>query len=167
MFVLQYCHELSLSAFVLPGLQKTNGLSSTRALASGGRRGRAKMKGRDPDFKRRRSKFVRPSIPAAALSVLIVASTPQASLADEGGVSFWLPGLLGNPLVAVPGQPGWSFYTFGYNTNVSAGANVAAAREITIGALNPTLRANLSAHLTAPARATRHVLRALRRPRLG
>jgi hypothetical protein len=32
---------------------------------------------------------------------------------------------------------------------VSAGANVAAAREIEIGALNPTLRANLSAHLTA------------------
>jgi hypothetical protein len=44
---------------------------------------------------------------------------------------------------------GFSFSTFGYNTNASAGANVAAAREIEIGALNPTLRGNLSAHLNA------------------
>jgi hypothetical protein len=106
------------------------------------------MKGRNPDFKRGRSKFVRPSIPAAAFSALIIASTPQASLADEGGVSFWLPGIFGS-LAAVPGTPGFSFGTFVYNTNVSAGANVAAAREIEIGVLNPTLRANLSAHLTA------------------
>jgi hypothetical protein len=106
------------------------------------------MKGRNPNFRHRRSKFVRPSIPAAALSVLIVASTLQASLADEGGVSFWLPGLFGS-LAAVPGTPGFSFSTFGYNTNVSAGGNVAAAREIEIGVLNPTVRANLSAHLTA------------------
>ena len=106
------------------------------------------MKGRNPDFKRKRSKFVPPLIPAAVLSMLIVASTPRASLADEGGVSFWLPGLFGS-LAAVPGTPGFSFTTLGYNTNVSAGANVAAAREIEIGTLNPTLRANLSAHLTA------------------
>jgi hypothetical protein len=52
-------------------------------------------------------------------------------------------------LAAVPGQPGWSFATFGYNTNVSAGANVAAAREIEIGALSPSLRANLAASLYA------------------
>jgi hypothetical protein len=106
------------------------------------------MKGLNLDFERRRSKFVRPLIPAAALSVSIMASLPRASLADEGGVSFWLPGLFGS-LAAVPGTPGFSFSTFGYNTNVSAGANVAAAREIEIGALNPTLRVNLSAHLTA------------------
>jgi hypothetical protein len=75
-----------------------------------------------------------------------LASTPQASLADEGGVSFWLPGTFGS-WPAVPGQPGWSFATFGYNTNVSAGAN--AAREIEIGALSPSLRANLAASLHA------------------
>jgi hypothetical protein len=85
---------------------------------------------------------------AVAFSILVIASTPQASLADEGGVSFWLPGTFGSS-AAVPGQPGWSFATFGYNTNVSAGANVAAAREIKIGALNPTLQANLSATLHA------------------
>jgi hypothetical protein len=95
-----------------------------------------------------RGKCVRSLLLVTAFSTLIIALTPQASLADEGGVSFWLPGLFGS-LAAVPGTPGFSFSTFGYNTNVSAGANVAAAREIEIGALNPTLRANLSAHLTA------------------
>jgi len=74
--------------------------------------------------------------------------TPKVSLAAEDGVSFWLPGTFSS-LAAVPGTPGFSFSTFGYNTNVSAGANVAAAREIEIGALNPTLRANLSATLHA------------------
>jgi hypothetical protein len=84
----------------------------------------------------------------AVITMFVSAVTPQLSIADEGGVSFWLPGTFGS-LAAVPGQPGWSFATFGYNTNVSAGANVAAAREIEIGALNPTLRANLSATLHA------------------
>jgi hypothetical protein len=85
---------------------------------------------------------------ATAFSMLVIAFTPQASLADEGGVSFWLPGTFGS-LAAVPGEPGWSFATIGYNTNVSAGANVSAAREIEIGALNPTLRVNLAASLHA------------------
>src|SRR5215472_6651974 len=108
------------------------------------------MKGSNPDLNRFGcGKTVRALFPAAALSMLIIAAAPQVSLADEGGVSFWLPGLLGTPLVAVPGTPGFSFSNVLYNTNVSAGGNVAAARAITIGALNPTLRANLAAHLTA------------------
>jgi hypothetical protein len=94
-----------------------------------------------------RGKSVRALFSAASFSTLIIASTPQVALADEGGVSFWLPGLLGNPLAAAPGQPGWSLETFFYNTNVNAGANVAAAREIQIGAISPSLRVNLSATL--------------------
>jgi hypothetical protein len=82
-----------------------------------------------------RGKSVRVLFSAASFSTLIIATTPQVPLADEGGVSFWLPGILGDPLAAVPGQPGWSLETFFYNTNVNAGANVAAAREIQIGAL--------------------------------
>jgi hypothetical protein len=85
---------------------------------------------------------------AAATLTLVIALAPQISRADEGGVSFWLPGTFGS-LAAVPGQPGWSFATIGYNTSVSAGANVAAAREIEIGALSPTLRVNLAASLHA------------------
>jgi hypothetical protein len=71
--------------------------------------------------------------------------TPGASLADEGGVSFWLPGLFGS-LAAVPGQPGWSLGSFLYNTSVRAGSDVATAREITIGRFDP--RVNLGASLS-------------------
>jgi len=78
----------------------------------------------------------------------VIALTPQASFPDEGGVGFWLPGTSGS-LAAAPGQPGFSFSIFVYNTNVSAGGSVAAAREIQIAALNPTLRANLSPSLHA------------------
>ena len=93
---------------------------------------------------------LRSRVTSLALTILAGALTPRAALADEGGVSFWLPGTFGS-LAAVPGQPGWSFATFGYNTNVNAGTGVSAAREITIGALNPTLRANLSATLHGDA----------------
>src|SRR5262245_47056173 len=76
---------------------------------------------------------------------------PTLALADEGGVSFWLPGLFGS-LAAVPQPaPGWSLLTFSYYTNVSAGADVAAAREVQIGRFTPTLTANLSAALHANA----------------
>ena len=72
----------------------------------------------------------------SALALALVA--PTALFADEGGVSFWLPGLFGS-LAAVPQPtPGWSFVTFSYYTNVSAGADVAAAREIQIGRFTPT-----------------------------
>jgi hypothetical protein len=89
-----------------------------------------------------------PALFAAGLLTWAFALMPQASLADEGGVSFWLPGIFGS-LAAVPGQPGWSFSTTGYNTNVNAGASVATAREIEIGAINPSLRVSLTANLHA------------------
>jgi len=46
---------------------------------------------------------------------------PQRAAADEGGVSFWLPGNFGS-LAAVPGTPGWSWATVYYHTSVSSGA---------------------------------------------
>src|SRR5690349_24497001 len=50
---------------------------------------------------------------AAAFAALgLIALTPAAALADNGGVGFWLPGTMGS-LSAVPGQPGMS-YTFQY-----------------------------------------------------
>jgi hypothetical protein len=82
----------------------------------------------------------------AAAAILAVADLiPSASLADEGGVSFWLPGFFGS-LSALPVQPGMSLGTFFYNTSVRAGSDVATAREITIGRFNPTV--NLGASLT-------------------
>ena len=82
-----------------------------------------------------------------ALAIGAAASLiPGAALADEGGVSFWLPGLYGS-LAAVPTGPGWSYFSFLYNTNVRGGADVATAREITIGRFNPTLNLSLNASL--------------------
>ena len=56
----------------------------------------------------------------------------QTAMADEGGVSFWIPGFFGS-LAAVPQQPGWSLTDMFYNTNVKGGGDVALAREFEIG----------------------------------
>jgi hypothetical protein len=82
------------------------------------------------------------------LTVTLVASTPNIADADEGGVGFWLPGFFGS-LAATPQQPGWSFAAIYYHTSVSAGGDVARAREITLGRFNPTVNVNLSLNLAA------------------
>jgi hypothetical protein len=75
----------------------------------------------------------------------------QPAAADEGGVSMWLPGIFGS-LAAVPQQaPGWSLVTTYYHTSVSAGGDVARAREITIGRFPANLSATLNANLDAKA----------------
>ena len=66
-----------------------------------------------------------------AITLAAVVSAPKSLLADEGGVSFWVPGFFGS-LAASPQQPGWSLANIYYNTNVSAGAGVALAREFQI-----------------------------------
>jgi len=43
---------------------------------------------------------------ALALSIAVVAVSP--AIADEGGVSFWVPGFFGS-LAATPQVPGFSF----------------------------------------------------------
>jgi hypothetical protein len=74
----------------------------------------------------------------------------QCALADEAGVSFWLPGFFGT-LAAAPQQPGWSLANIYYHTSVSAGGNVALAREFEIGQVpaNITLTARLNASINA------------------
>jgi hypothetical protein len=94
--------------------------------------------------------ILRSSAVAAILGVGIFAATSSASLADESGTSFWLPGTYGS-LAAVPGTPGWAVASVYYHTSVSAGADVAAAREIQIGRFNPALNVNLNANLHATA----------------
>src|SRR5262245_50297211 len=80
---------------------------------------------------------------AAALALL-----PEASRADENGVSLWLPGLYGS-LAAAPLVPGWSLGIVGYHTSVGASGNVAAERQIQIGQVPATANVNLNASLTA------------------
>lgn len=80
--------------------------------------------------------------------VALVSLSTQTALADETGVSFWVPGQFGS-LAAVPTTPGWSLGTVYYHTSVSASGSVAAAREVEIGHLAPTLNVSLNANLKA------------------
>ncbi|HMK69196.1 MAG TPA: transporter [Stellaceae bacterium] len=70
-----------------------------------------------------------------------IACAPSLARADEGGVSFWIPGYISS-LAAVPSQPGFSLATIYLHESVSAGSNVAFARQITSGGL--TLKFNNS-----------------------
>jgi hypothetical protein len=109
----------------------------------------------DPTKRRifNRSKLVRPQCVGllavvAALAIICVQSIPNRASADEGGVSFWLPGQFGS-LAAVPGAPGWGLGTIYYHTTVGGSADIARSREIEIGRFNPTINLNLSANLHA------------------
>ena len=93
---------------------------------------------------------LRTSAATAVLCAGLLSSAASVALADEAGTSFWLPGIFGS-LAAAPGQPGWAFASVYYHTSVSAGADVARARELQIGRFNPTLNVTLNATLKANA----------------
>jgi hypothetical protein len=57
---------------------------------------------------------------AMGLAVAIAAWPGSVVLADEGGVSFWLPGQYGS-FAAVAPSPGWSMPLVFYNYGGSAG----------------------------------------------
>jgi hypothetical protein len=85
---------------------------------------------------------------AAVLSALYTTLAPQDARADENGVSFWIPGFFGS-LAATPQQPGWSFATINYFTDVSGGGAIGLDREVSIGPFNPTLNATINANVHA------------------
>src|SRR5277367_6092149 len=64
---------------------------------------------------------------AMGLAVAIAAWPGMAAFADEGGVSFWLPGQYGS-FAAVAPEPGWSMPFVFYNYGGSAGRGVALPR---------------------------------------
>src|SRR5574338_803624 len=84
---------------------------------------------------------------AAALLSLCFANVAQA---DEGGVSFWVPGFFGS-LAATPQQPGFSYASIYYHTSVSAGGDVAFARQVNRGRITANFTGNLNANLDARA----------------
>src|SRR5262245_33188141 len=96
------------------------------------------------------ARSIRPIAAIAVFALATIVSAPRSALADEGGVSFWLPGFFGS-LAAAPQQPGWALTSIYYHTSVSAGADVARAREFEIGRLPLTATANVSASLQARA----------------
>ena len=64
----------------------------------------------------------------AAAVVLPLALAGQSAVADEGGVSFWLPGQMGS-FSAVPGEPGWTVPVIYYHTEPDA----EASKQYTLG----------------------------------
>src|SRR5271170_6207740 len=82
----------------------------------------ASTESRPPIAHRRRLNF------AAIVLAPAIMVFSQRALADESGISFWIPGFFGS-LAATPQQPGWSLAMVDYHTSVSAGGNVALARE--------------------------------------
>jgi hypothetical protein len=102
----------------------------------------------------RESVFAGPQSVRSARATIVVAgfaaivATANTSQADEGGVSFWLPGIYGS-LAAAPQQPGWSFAAINYFDSVSASGSIAAAREVTVGRFNPAVNVNLNVNVNA------------------
>jgi hypothetical protein len=93
-------------------------------------------------------RLLRSSLVIASIAVGSVAAVPEIARADEGGVSFWVPGFFGS-LAAVPEQPGWSVAEIFYHDSVSASGDVARAREIEIGRIPANLNVNLNANVNA------------------
>jgi hypothetical protein len=56
----------------------------------------------------------------AAIAALGLLAAPAC--ADEGGISFWLPGQFGS-LAAAPSTPGWQAAVVYYHTSIDAGGN--------------------------------------------
>ncbi|WFU75538.1 transporter [Bradyrhizobium sp. CB2312] len=89
-------------------------------------------------------------LPLKVVAVAALLLSPaHTALADEGGVSFWVPGLYGS-LAAVPQQaPGWSVTTIYWHDSVSAGRDVSRAREFQIGGIPANVTANVNANLNS------------------
>jgi hypothetical protein len=85
-----------------------------------------------------------------AIGLVAIALSSQAVRADEGGVSFWIPGFYGS-LAAAPQVPGWSLTTIYYHTSVSGNGDVAFAREVPVGRLNVPFTGQVNANLKADA----------------
>jgi hypothetical protein len=82
------------------------------------------------------------------LAFAFLANNP--SVADQGGVSFWLPGTFGS-LAATPLEPGWSASALYVHSDVSAGGNVAASRTLGFAGRTANLTVNLNANISATA----------------
>jgi hypothetical protein len=85
----------------------------------------------------------------AILACTAVGASTSAT-ADEGGISFWVPGFFGS-LAAAPAQPGFALANIYYHTSVSAGADVAFARQVNRGNLTTNFTGNLNLSLKGDA----------------
>jgi hypothetical protein len=70
--------------------------------------------------------------------------------ADEGGLSFWIPGFFGS-LSAAPQVPGPTLTEVYYHATVEASGSLAFGRQVPIGTFSPTLAGTFSGNLKANA----------------
>jgi hypothetical protein len=70
--------------------------------------------------------------------------------ADEGGLSFWIPGFFGS-LSAAPQVPGFTLTEVYYHASVEASGSLAFARQVPIGTFSPTLAGTFSGNLKGDA----------------
>ena len=82
--------------------------------------------------------------------MLMLGTLSEPACADEGGVSYWLPGRFSS-LSATPQVPGWSMAEVYYHTTIGGSGAVAAAREIEIGKIPASANVSLNARLNAQA----------------
>ena len=87
---------------------------------------------------------------AVPVAGTIVVCTATSSFADEGGVGFWVPGFVAS-LAATPQVPGFSFANIVYYSQISAGGNVAFAKQVAAGNINVNFNGNLNANVHGSA----------------
>ena len=86
----------------------------------------------------------------AAVAAILLAAGSGPAVADQGGISFWLPGAFGS-FAATPLAPGWAMGAIYLHTPISAGGGVAASRAIAFPNRTVNLSVNLDAKLKAHA----------------
>src|SRR3954464_1895506 len=96
------------------------------------------------------SDFYRATSLTSAAVLIVVSFPPNIAKADEGGVSFWLPGIMGSLSAALP-QPGFAFANIFYHSPPTGGADIAFARQVTRGNLTVNFTGNLNLSLRAVA----------------
>jgi hypothetical protein len=74
----------------------------------------------------------------AAIAAVATSVGTQAK-ADEGGLSFWIPGFFGS-LSAAPQVPGFTLTEVYYHASVEASGSLAFARQVPIGTFSPISR---------------------------
>ena len=78
--------------------------------------------------------------------VCVALTTSPIAAADEGGVSFWLPGQFGS-FASVPGSPGWSLGAVYFHSSADAGGDRSFPRS---GRITAGLDANADLLFLAP-----------------
>lgn len=91
---------------------------------------------------------IRSGFLCGAIALAAVVSFAGISLADEGGLSFWVPGFFGS-LAAAPQQPGWSWASIYYQTSVSGSGAIALAKEFEIKNIPLTFKGQANINVKA------------------